>query len=256
MEQVELNGVALDFELTGDGETVLLPHARPFGRWYDPLVARLDGWRVLRYRRTAAAGLTIERDAELAAALLDHVHVARPHVVGHSYGGLVALALARHTAIRSRAQIEPATPRLLDPATAAARSGPLLELAKTSGASTAMGAFLTAVCGEGGSDELERLVPGATAEASTHAAAFFAFELPAVIAYAITAEDVAGIEAPVLNMSGTESAPRFADAAAIVQAWLPHAARRSVPGATHLRPAQRADVVAAELVTFWRRISS
>ncbi len=256
MEHAELNGVALDFELTGDGETVLLPPARPFVRWYDPLVARLDGWRVLHYRRTATAGLTIERDAELAAALLDHVGIVRPHVVGHSYGGRVALALARHTALHSLALIEPAATGLLDPATAAAGSGPMLELATTSGPATAMGAFLTAVCGEGGSDELERVVPGATAEASTHAPAFFAFELPAVIAYAITAEDVAGIEAPVLNMSGTQSAPRFAAAAAIVQAWFPHAARRAVPGATHLLPAQRADVVAAELVTFWRRISS
>jgi pimeloyl-ACP methyl ester carboxylesterase len=119
-----------------------------------------------------------------------------------------------------------------------------------------MGAFITAVCGEGGSDDHERLVPGATAEALNHAAGFFAFELPAVVAYAITAEDVAGIEAPVLNMSGTESAPRFADAAAIVQAWFPRATRRDVPAATHLLPAQRPGVVAAELVTFWQRISS
>lgn len=256
MEHVELDGIVIDYEQTGDGETVLLPHARPFVRWYDPLVARLDGWRALRYRRTAVAGLTIERDADLATALLDHVGVERPHVVGHSYGGLVALALARRTAVRSLALIEPAATGLVDPATAAASSAPLLELARSSGATTAMGAFLAAVCGDRGADELERLVPGATAEALAHSDDFFARELPAVIAYDITIADVAGIAAPVLNVSGTDSAPRFAEAAAIVQAWFPQAARVDVPGATHLLPAQRPDVVADELVTFWRRISS
>ena len=258
MDQVELAGIVLEYTLTGphDGPVVVLPHARPFVRWYDPLVAALGGHRVLRYRRPAVDGLTIERDAALLAALLEHVGVERPHVVGHSYGGLVALTVAMRCEIRSLALIEPATTGLLDPDEAAARSAGVLALAADAGATAAMGAFLAAVGGDGAADELDRLVPGATADAMAHAAGFFGVELPAVVAHEVGPGDVAGIDVPVLNVVGSDSAPRFAEGAAIVQAWLPAAERCEIPAATHLLVAQRPDVIAGRLEDLWQRISS
>ena len=258
MEHVDVAGIRVEYALTGgdDGPVVLLPHARPFVRWYEPLVAALAGRRVLSYRRPAVDGLTIARDAELAAALLEHVGAVRPHVVGHSYGGLVALALAMRAEVRSVALIEPATTGLLDPAEAAARSAGVLRLAADAGPAAAMGAFLQAVGGAGAAEELDRLVPGATADALANAEGFFAHELPAVVAHEFDPADVAGIDVPVLNVVGSSSESRFAEAAAIVQSWLPDAERSEIPDVTHLLVAQRPDVVAGRLDAFWQGISS
>ena len=75
---------------------MVLPHARPFVSWYGPLAGVLDR-AVLRYRRSAPRDRpwSVVDDAELCARLLARLGVERPDVVGHSYGGLVALELAR-----------------------------------------------------------------------------------------------------------------------------------------------------------------
>ena len=256
MAHVELAGGSIDYEASGDGEPVVLLHARPFVRWYEPLASILDGWRVVQHRRPVPTDteLTIDGDAALAAALLRHLGIERPHVVGHSYGGLVALALARQVAVRSVALLEPATAGLVEPAVAAARFGGLLELAGEAGAGAAMRAFLSAVCGPGAEDALDRAVPGATAENLAHADGFFAAELPAVIAFDLAATGVADITAPVLNVTGTSSGPRFAEAASIIGSWFPAATRREVPGANHLLIAQHPAAVGALLESWWRSL--
>lgn len=254
MAHVELNATVVEYEASGAGDPVMLLHARPFVRWYEPLVAALAGRLVLRYRRPVPvdAELTIDGDAELVATLLRHLGLDRPHVVGHSYGGLVALALARRVDVRSLALLEPATAGLVDPVTAAERFDGLLQLAHSAGPEQAMRAFLTAVCGAGAEDDLDRAIPGATAEAIAHAEGFFAAELPAVIAYDIASAGVAEITAPVLNLTGALSAPRFAEAASIIEAWFPSATRREIPAATHLLMAQQPAEVATVLESWWR----
>lgn len=254
MTFVEIDGTPVEYESSGVGDPVVLLHARPFVRWYDPLVAALDGHLVLRCRRPVPldAELTIEGDARLAGALLRHLGIERPHVVGHSYGGLVALALATSVDVRSVAVLEPATAGLVDPATAAERFAGLLHLAHNAGSETAMRAVLTAVCGEGAESELDRAVPGATAEAIAHAQGFFGAELPAVIAYDLASTGVAGITAPMLNVTGTSSAPRFAESASIIQSWFPSATRCEIAGANHLMMAQHPAAVAASLQSWWR----
>ncbi len=126
MERVELNGVTVEYELLGDGEPVVLPHARPFVSWYRPLAQALDR-AVLRYRRSVPPGRPwrVEDDAALCAQLLTRLGVERFAVVGHSYGGLVALELARDHGVdpRSVALLEPAMIGLLPPEEAAGRMG-------------------------------------------------------------------------------------------------------------------------------------
>lgn len=112
------------------------------------------------------------------------------------------------------------------------------------------------MCGEDAADELDRLVPGATADAMAGAAEFFDVEMPAVLANRVTATDVAAIDVPVLNVLGKASAPHFAESAAIIQAWFPRALRRDLDGATHFLMAQRPRAVAEVLEAFWGAISA
>ena len=83
---------------------------------------------MLRYRRTIAGdprAFSIDADAAALAALIDHVGFERPHVVGHSYGGLVALGAVRATpsGFASLALLEPAPTGFLPPEIARGRDG-------------------------------------------------------------------------------------------------------------------------------------
>jgi pimeloyl-ACP methyl ester carboxylesterase len=253
MRRVELDGVMVEYELTGEGEPVLLTHARPFVMWYQPLVAELQDVMVLRYRREAPAGWSVEDDARLCTGLLAHLDIEQAHVVGHSYGGLVALELARQgrPGLRSIALFEPATVGLLPPDEAAAARGPLLELARTAGTATAMDRFLRAVCGADGPEVLDTLVPGALTDALAHSPGFFAAELPAAVQWSFAASDALRVDVPVLHLRGSRSAPRFSESAALLEAWFPAADHRMLD-ASHFLMAQAPEATAEVLDRFWR----
>ena len=252
---VAIEGWPVDYELVGDGEPVVFAHASPFVSWYRPLIEALEGWATLIVRRPATfrPGLRIEDDADLLAGLVEHLRIERPHVVGHSYGGLVALSVAARgpLEVASVALLEPATMGLLEPSAARQRGAALLELARDRGAPAAMEGFLHAVCGAAGKALLERAVPEATMEAAAHAEGFFEAELPAAIEWHFGADDAASIRAPVLNMSGANSEPRFAEAEAIIHEHFPDAPRPSIP-ATHLMMAEAPREAARHLESFWR----
>ena len=221
--------IAFDFDQVGTGPPVVLAHALAFASWYDPLIAALDGWSVLRYRRTIAGdpqAFSIDADAAALAALIDHVGFERPHVVGHSYGGLVALAVVRADAVRVRLarparagadRVPPAGARI-------GRDGTAVQASTARGPAVAMHEFLQLVCGDDGVTALDAAVPGAVAAAEAAAAQFFDAELPAVAAWDVDTSLLARIEVPVLNVVGAASSPRFVDGAEAIQRWLPQAA--------------------------------
>ena len=91
-------------------------HASPFVSWYRPLIEQLAELSTLCYRRHLVKRtrrhrpLTVADDAAICARLMDHVGWPTAHVVGHSYGALVALQLAIDSPERvgSVALLEPA----------------------------------------------------------------------------------------------------------------------------------------------------
>ena len=255
MERVELDGFEAEFEIHGSGDPAVLIQAPPFVAWYRPLLAHLPGWAVLWYRRHDVMGSDVADDARLCARLLAHVRFARPHVVGHSYGGIVALELARQRSVdmRSLALLEPAPAGLSAPATAAVQMAPLLRMARDSGAVTAMEHFLRGACGGLELEGLEQLVHGALRDASMHAERFFERELPAAIRWSFTPADARLLNCPILNLRGARSGARFQEASAAIQSWFPSAERDVLDGACHLLMAQRPEAAARCLERFWDR---
>ncbi len=92
-------------EEEGTGEAVILLHG--FGgssySWRHLIPALADGYQVLApdltgfgftERPPEREPYTREGQLQLILALMDHHHLAKAHVVGHSYGGALALALA------------------------------------------------------------------------------------------------------------------------------------------------------------------
>ena len=174
-------------------------------------------------------------------------------MVGHSYGGLVALRFARRggAGLQSIALLEPATVGLLPPDEAAAQRAPILELARTAGTATAMDRFLRAVCGADGPEVLDALVPGALTDALAHSAGYFAAELPAAVRWSFAATDARTVDVPVLHLRGNRSAPPLAGSAALLEDSEPAADHR-VLDVSHFLMAQAPEATAELLDRFWR----
>lgn len=125
MATFELSGSRIEFLEQGRGEPVVLLHSSASsGAQWRALAERLsERYRVIApdlygYGATAHwAGrgpFHLEREAEIVGALLGHVGEPA-HLVGHSYGGAVALRFARSRAdlLRSLTLIEPVAFHLL-----------------------------------------------------------------------------------------------------------------------------------------------
>ena len=105
MPEATIDGVKIRYEETGDGDPLLLimGYGMPGDAWLGS-IPFLDGFRAIYFdnRGTGRSDkpdgpYTIDRMAEDAAGLLDHLGIARAHVYGVSMGGMIAQELAlRH----------------------------------------------------------------------------------------------------------------------------------------------------------------
>ena len=103
MEIATVNGIELEYEVTGSGEPVLLI-SPVLADGFLPLVSEpelADRYQLIRYHKRGWVGSThtvgpvsVVDHATDAAALLDHLGVPRAHVAGHSSGAAVAAQLA------------------------------------------------------------------------------------------------------------------------------------------------------------------
>ena len=117
MQRAKIHGVELEYEVQGSGDPMLLVHGAHIADALRPLGGQdaLDPFALIHYHRCGFAGssrqrgTTTEDHARHAVGLLDHLGFERAHVVGHSYGALIALELAATypTRVASLALLEP-----------------------------------------------------------------------------------------------------------------------------------------------------
>jgi 3-oxoadipate enol-lactonase len=107
-------GGDLAYDVVGQGPALLLLHAFPLGMvmWEPQARAFASSHQVIRFDARGFGGsppgdglLTMERIADDAVALLDHLGVSRAAVCGLSMGGYAALALVRRHPDRLRALV-------------------------------------------------------------------------------------------------------------------------------------------------------
>lgn len=262
MDRLEFEDVELTYRLQGRGAPVVLVHASAFVSWYGPLVEQLTELTTLSYRRRLRASdpgryrpLTVAEDAATCARMMDHIGWRTAHVVGHSYGALVALQLALDAPARvgSLALLEPAARGVSSSAQIAAALQPVIAAYRAGDTVGAVDGFLRHVCGDGYRAELDRVVPSAFGEALAEADLFFQAEMPAVQAFSFGPADAERVMQPVLNVVGAQSEPRFVQGSELVQSWFPRAERLSVPAAGHLLMVQNAPALAQGLTAFFAR---
>lgn len=147
----------LAYDVQGDGPPVLLLHAFPLGlAMWDAQVAALRGQhQVIRFddRGFGASPpgdglLSMERIADDAAAVLDHLGVARAVVCGVSMGGYAAFAMVRRHADRLRGLVLADTRAAADTPEGRESRATLAQKVLREGAGAAADAFVPKLLGE------------------------------------------------------------------------------------------------------------
>ena len=103
MATANLNSVTISYQDSGDGEPIVLIHGSLIADSFAPILAEpsLERFRLITYRRrgykdstAGQAPHTMSLQAADLVGLLKHLGIQRAHLVGHSYGGVVALCVA------------------------------------------------------------------------------------------------------------------------------------------------------------------
>jgi pimeloyl-ACP methyl ester carboxylesterase len=265
MSHIQVDDVELEYEVRGVGEPVLLV---PLSVFIDGLARPLFGQprlcsnhRLIHYHRRGWSGssrghgpLSVARQAADAAALLKGLRIERAHVVGHSYGGVIALQLALD---------EPelvGTVALLEPALRAGPEG-RAHLERTIGPARArygegdkrafVTVFIDGVFGPGWEPTVERALPGAIEQAVADADTFFE-EQPALLQWNFGPEQAAAITQPVLSVLGSRSAAIFREGRTVLHSWLAQTEDLDVD-ASHMLQIEDPAAIAAGLAGFWNR---
>jgi pimeloyl-ACP methyl ester carboxylesterase len=270
MERVAIDGLELEVELTGSGDTIVLIHWGLCAAWAEPLLAEpaLAGrFALLRYHRAGFAGsdpppapLGMAGHAAHCAQLLERLGIERAHVVGHSSSAVIALQLALDfpDAVRSLTLMETARPvPPTDDQAAFAREhvAPAVARYRAGDKAGAVDTFATGVFGPGYGDKLDRGIPGVVEQAVADADAFFAQELPALQAWDFGETEASRVTQPVLGVVGQRTAVTFPPRMALLCSWLPNVERFELPGASHLLHLENAPAMAEALASFCGRYS-
>lgn len=262
MERARINGVELEYELKGSGEPVLLIHGSHIARSFLPLLAQpalTERYTLIRYHRRGFLGsspargtVSIEDQAADARALLDYLHLSPAHIVGHSYGGSIALQIAvdapKH--VRSLVLLEAALTTV--PHWQAVRD---LNVATT--ARYRQGDWEAAVDAFLGSpaerSAVIRNVPGGLEQAIRDLDTYFDVEVPAHEAWRFTEAEGKHITQPVLFIQAGEGQVLYRECRDQIQQWIPQTEVVVLPGATHLLHMQQPAGAAALMAEFFVR---
>jgi pimeloyl-ACP methyl ester carboxylesterase len=268
MERARINGIELQYEVVGTGEPVVFIHGSLIADAFRPLLSEpiLAGrYRLILYHRRGYRGSSrtpgpdnVTRQAADCRELLRQLSVGRAHVVGHSYGGAVALQLALDApnAVHSLALLEPAL------AVGESAQGYRDALAQGEqrfrevGAAAVVDEFLQARFGATYRLGLDRVLPGAFAQAVADAATAFEQELRGLREWSWEEAQAQQTTQPVLAVLGADSEalwPRFGETNRVLLAWLPNAERFVLPGAAHGLQMQNSRGMAEALAGFFAR---
>lgn len=154
--KVKLAGSDLAYDVSGDGPTLCLLHAFPFhrGMWRPQVETLRRSWRVVTFDARGFGEsprgdglLTMERIADDAVALLDHLAEDQAVFAGLSMGGYAAFALHRRHRDRVRALVLADTRAEADTDEGRAGRAALSERVRRDGAEPAVDAMLPLLLG-------------------------------------------------------------------------------------------------------------
>src|SRR5262245_42480023 len=192
MDRAKLDGIALEFEVHGQGEPVMLIHPGIFADWFTPLLQQkvlTNHYQLVHYHRVGSRGsshvegpVTLAQHARHVRRLMEHLGIDRAFVVGHSSSGNVALQLALDSgeAVHAMAILEPALMSVPSAPTSRQFVGTALQHYRDGDVAGAIDIFLRGTCGPDYRAVLDQALPGAFDQYVSDANTFFEQEFPAL----------------------------------------------------------------------------
>lgn len=266
MENVAIDGITLEYGISGSGEPAIFIHGALIADSFRPLLSEpvlAHHYQLILYHRRGYAGsshpggpTSIAQQAADCRALLRHLGVERAHIVGHSSGACIAMQLALDApgVVQSLALLEPA---LVVGSTGPAYREALLRGRQRFGKEPPeqlVDEFLQARFGEGYRASLDRMVPGAFEQAVADAATPFDGEVPALLEWHFGEVEAKRITQPVLAVVGSKSKAlweRFDETYRLLLEWVPDVRGFVLPGAAHGMQMQNPRGIAGALADFW-----
>ena len=267
VQRTSIDGIMLEYEDERRGDPVIFIHGSLIADTFRSVVTErqlADQHRLITYRRRgygessgADAEVTVERQAEDCIALLRHLGLASAHVVGHSFGGCVALQMAHDapSVVRSLTLIEPA---LMVGAMAESYRDSLttgVRRYRDTRPEVLVEQFLQARWPEY-RGVLDARWPGVFDQAVADIAAVFECDLPGLLAWQFGEGDARRIVHPTLSVLGEKSNvlwPRFGEVQRLLLDWVPNAEGYVCPTSTHFIPMENSRAMANALAAFLRR---
>src|SRR5579885_866854 len=256
----------------GSGSPIVLVHGSvdDMRTWSYQIAPFSERHRVIAYSRRhhwpngLDARSTAYRATEHRDDLADVIRAfgaAPAHIVGASYGGVIALLLAatQPALVRSLVLGEPPAFNFLDSATREAQRQetivPALRAYDAGEPEKGIESFLNAVVGPGA---FSTFPPQARAAAYDNAAEFGlqVHTTPTEYFGPLAVADLAGIDAPALLVQGDRSPKIFGRVIDVLRAELPNARQIVVPGASHAMHRHNASFYNAAVLEFLSSIDS
>jgi pimeloyl-ACP methyl ester carboxylesterase len=257
LQKMTVNGAELEYEVSGSGDPVLLIHGTGVAATFAPTMTQpsMAKYRLIRYHRRGFAGssrapvpFSMKDQAADAAALLKALDIQRAHIVGHSFGGAVALQLAldQPAMVRSLVVMEPP---IFD---ATAAVSPFAALEKTYQSGDKLGAMATFSQMSYGTEwrTLAARVPGGPAQVEKDVDTVFQSEAPSMVKWGFGAAEAARIKQPIVYVTG---GGRHGSSLKQLSAWIPAIESRVVPGVTHAMLMENPPAVAEAIAEFLNR---
>jgi pimeloyl-ACP methyl ester carboxylesterase len=268
MDRAVLDDVALEYEVHGTGEPVMLIHPGIFADWFTPLLqepALTTRYCLVHYHRVGCGGssrvagpVSLAQQAAHSRLLMQHLGFARAHVVGHSSSGNIVLQLALDTpdVVHSLAVLEPALMSVPSAPRSRAFVGTAVQLYRAGDKAGAVDTFLRGTCGSGYRAVLDQVLPDAFDQHVADADTFFEQEMPALQQWSFREEDARRVIQPVLAVVGARSLeldPIWGERQQLLLDWLPNVEPFVLPNATHLLQVQNPRGMAESLAAFFAR---
>jgi pimeloyl-ACP methyl ester carboxylesterase len=250
MADSSINGVSLYWEVSGDGEPVILVHGSwgDHNNWAQVVPALSSSLRVVTYDRRGHSASerptgqgSIDEDVADLAGLIEHVFGGPAHVVGNSFGAAISLRLAiqRPDLIRSVTAHEPPLFVLLE---GQADVAPMLRIVRER--IDAVARLLQAGDMRAGAQLFVETIafgPGAWAQLPQPVRDTFIYNAPTWLdelqepqSLNLDLERLSAFSGPALLSFGGASPPFFPMVVEQVARALPHAQRHQFPHAGHV----------------------
>lgn len=252
-------GATLAYDVQGDGPPVLFLHAFPLGlAMWDAQVAALRAqYRVVRFDARGFGGsttgeglLSMERIADDADALLDHLGLGQAAVCGLSMGGYAAFAMVRRHPARLRGLVLADTRAAADTPEGRQGRATLAEKVLREGAVAAADAFVPKLLGETTRRERPDVVARVRAIALGNPPRGIADALAGLAARADSTPTLAEIRVPTLVVCGEEDGLTPPADARVLHEGIAGSTLALLPRAGHLSNLEEPDAFNRALLSF------